>query len=113
MKCVPGAMTDQRQDIQGVVVFPPLLWGGARLIGLLLHWIWPVHPLHSTVARVAGVVLFVLSLAVALWAERAMHRAGTEIRPDRPSTAIVTDGPYRFSRNPIYLASAGLVAAIS
>ena len=37
-----------------------------------------------------------------------MKRAGTNVRPDQPSLAIVTDGPFRFSRNPMYLATTGL-----
>ena len=32
-----------------------------------------------------------------------MHRAGTDVRPDRPTSNLVVEGPYRFTRNPIYL----------
>src|SRR5262245_29547856 len=106
-------MASEQRDVPGVLVFPPLLWGGALVLGLVLHWIWPIHPFTSAIARILGALLFLASLAVAIGAERAMQRAGTEIRPDRPSSAIVTDGPFRYSRNPIYIASAGLVAGIS
>jgi protein-S-isoprenylcysteine O-methyltransferase Ste14 len=106
-------MSSDKQDVPGVVVFPPILWGGALAVGLVLHWIWPIHPFRSLTARLLGAGLFIVSLAVAVWAERTMQRAGTEIRPDRPTSAIVTDGPFRYSRNPVYIASAGLTAAIS
>lgn len=43
----------------------------------------------------AGLLLFLSSL-------RAMRQAGTGLRPDRPTSSLVTEGPYRFTRNPIY-----------
>jgi protein-S-isoprenylcysteine O-methyltransferase Ste14 len=63
--------------------------------------------------RVAGLVILVMSIILARSAETAMKRAGTNIRPDRPTLAIVTDGPFRFSRNPLYLAAAGLYLAVA
>ena len=106
-------MMAEKPDAPGVIVFPPLLFGGALLVGLLVHWAWPVHPLPRTISRVSGALLFVGSIALARWAERAMHHAGTNVRPDRPTLAIVSSGPFRYSRNPLYIASTGLVAAIA
>jgi protein-S-isoprenylcysteine O-methyltransferase Ste14 len=63
--------------------------------------------------RPAGLVILVLSLVLARSAEAAMKRAGTSIRPDQPTLAIVTDGPFRFSRNPLYLATVGLYVAVA
>jgi len=42
-----------------------------------------------------------------------MHRAGTNVRPDRPATALVTGGPFRFSRNPLYLSLITLYVGIT
>ena len=42
-----------------------------------------------------------------------MRRAGTNVDPREPSTAIVTDGPYRFTRNPLYLSMALIYAGIA
>ena len=50
-----------------------------------------------------GVVLAVVSASLAIWAERVMKAAGTNVRPDRPALTIVRSGPYRFTRNPMYL----------
>jgi len=45
---------------------------------------------------------------------RSGHEArGTNVRPDQPSLAIVTDGPFRFSRNPMYLATTGLYLGLT
>ena len=42
-----------------------------------------------------------------------MKRAGTNLRPDRPATVVVTDGPFRFSRNPLYLSLIALYLGIT
>ena len=60
-----------------------------------------------------GAVLLVGSAVLAKWGESTMHRAGTNVRPDRPTTAIVVDGPFRYTRNPLYLATTGLYVGVS
>jgi len=100
-------------DSPRVVVFPPLLFGGALAIGLAFHWIWPAHPLPSLPARVVGLALIVASGLLARSGEAAMKRAGTNIRPDQPTLALVFDGPFRFTRNPLYVALTGLYVGIA
>jgi protein-S-isoprenylcysteine O-methyltransferase Ste14 len=52
---------------------------------------------------VAGIVLSVLAIGMAIVARRTMEAAGTNVNPLLPTTAIVTTGPFRFSRNPLYM----------
>jgi protein-S-isoprenylcysteine O-methyltransferase Ste14 len=73
----------------------------------------PVHPLPVVPSRRVGVILLVASGLLARLAEAAMKRAGTNIRPDQPALAIVSNGPFRFSRNPLYLALTGLYLGIA
>ena len=100
-------------DAPGVVVFPPALFAVTLVLGLVLHWLRPVSLLPPLAARLAGLVVLVLSWWLVHSAEAAMKRAGTNVRPDQPSLAIVTDGPFRFSRNPMYLATTGLYLGIT
>lgn len=51
-----------------------------------------------------GVILTIAAIALFVLAARTFRIAGTPIPGNRPTTAIVRTGPYRFSRNPIYLA---------
>jgi protein-S-isoprenylcysteine O-methyltransferase Ste14 len=97
----------------GVGVNPPLVYAGALAAGLVIHRARPVGILPSRAARVAGAALIGLSLSTALTAFAALRRAGTSPRPDRPTTALVTSGPYRYTRNPIYLSMAGLFAGVA
>ena len=77
----------------------------------MLTWLWPLPlafpgavPLGVTIVA-AAIVLFVLSV-------RALRAASTPVPGNRPTTAVVRTGPYRFSRNPIYLAFSALQAGI-
>src|SRR3989442_4521853 len=51
-----------------------------------------------------GVALVIAGFALVSWARGAQARAGTNVNPSQPTTAIVSDGPYTFTRNPVYLA---------
>lgn len=100
-------------DTPNVLVLPPLLFGGALALGLLLHWVFPVPVINLWGARVLGAVLLLASGGLAFAAERVMHRAGTNVRPDRPTLTIVSNGPFRFTRNPLYLALIGLYVGVT
>jgi len=96
-----------------VLVWPPLLYGGAFLLGLVLHWVAPVGRMPALPARLGGAVCLILGAGVAHSGEKVMHRAGTNIRPDLPSTALVTDGPFRFTRNPLYVGLTLMYAGVA
>jgi protein-S-isoprenylcysteine O-methyltransferase Ste14 len=90
-------------DNAGVAVLPPLLYGAALLFILALRWFWPIPILGHAVALWLGLALVVFGVGIAAWGRRTMHAAGTNISPLRPATAVVTTGPFRFSRNPLYV----------
>jgi protein-S-isoprenylcysteine O-methyltransferase Ste14 len=89
----------------GVLVFPPVLFALTLVTGCVLQWLFPLPFWQATWSRrILGALLFLAALSFARWGERTMQRAGTNVRPDRPSTAIVEDGPFHYTRNPLYLA---------
>ena len=59
--------------------------------------------LPETLADWIGVVFVLASIPIAITAFRAMSRAQTSFDPRKPTTAIVTAGPFRYSRNPMYI----------
>jgi protein-S-isoprenylcysteine O-methyltransferase Ste14 len=80
---------------------PPVLAAGAIAAAWVLQRILPVS-LGPPAPALGGMVIF-LALALIGWALLVLARAGNDPRPDRPDTAMVEAGPFRFSRNPIYL----------
>ena len=93
---------EKQRDVPGVIAPPPLIVLGFLLLGLALDWLRPVPLLPATAQYAIGAALIVLAGALALSAFVRFFRARTPIPTRQPTTALVTGGPYRFSRNPIY-----------
>jgi protein-S-isoprenylcysteine O-methyltransferase Ste14 len=91
-------------DTAGVAVRPPVLWMVLFLIGFGLDWLSPLPflPTDAPLPWIGGAV-FAAGLALAVASFRNFIRAGTNVPTNRPTTAIVTSGPYRITRNPIYI----------
>ena len=106
-------MADHSTDSPGIIACPPLVFLGAFGLGLLWHWLMPLQALPLAFSRVLGTVLCLASGVVGIWGRVTMGRAGTNVRPDRPVNALVTDGPFRFSRNPLYLSLTALYLGIT
>jgi protein-S-isoprenylcysteine O-methyltransferase Ste14 len=83
---------------------PPLIYGAAIAIGLACQWLWPRPVLSGVWLGPLGGGLIVAALVLLAAAVQRFRAAGTPVPARKPTTAIVRTGPYRFSRNPIYLA---------
>src|SRR5215510_10622219 len=91
-------------DTAHVLILPPLLYGAVFVIELLLHLVFPLHILPVTLARGIGMICVLVSAPLALMTFRTLARAHTPVDPLKPTTALVTEEPFCYSRNPIYLA---------
>jgi protein-S-isoprenylcysteine O-methyltransferase Ste14 len=101
------------QDNPGIQVPPPLIYLLALLLGLLLDRRLHVPFLPRRVARVLGWPLVGGGMALAAWFARTMRGADTTLRPDKPVSSLVQDGPFRYSRNPGYLSLTMLYTGIA
>lgn len=102
---------NRSKDAPDVAFHPPILVAALALTGWMLWREAPVAFLPAVAARPLGGLLGTASFVLFSWAALALHRAGTNIPTNLSATALVTSGPYRFSRNPIYLGLAlGFVA---
>src|SRR5438094_349844 len=91
-----------------VIIRPPLAWALAVIAGLALDWLAPLPFVPADLpAGWLGALVFAFALALAAWAIVTMTRAGSNVPTNRPTTTIVESGPYRFTRNPIYLGMFG------
>ena len=101
-------------DAPQILVLPPVLVGGTLLLGVPIHYlVWTVTLLPAPLARVLGFTLFVAAGLLAHLAHNAMKRVGTNVLPTRPTLALATDGPYRFTRNPLYIAAIGVYLGVT
>ena len=95
----------------GVVAPPPLIHAVGLGLGFVLEWLLGGGTFGDW--RWAGIPLVLAGAALNASFIARFARAGTAVEPWKPTTAIVTEGPYRFTRNPAYLGMALLIAGIA
>ena len=107
------ALVTELRDRPGVLILPPLLYLATIVVGLLLHWMVPLVMPLPTIVRWAGGVLIAVSFALAISARQVFARAGTNVNPMEPTTALVRSGPFRWTRNPMYVSMNGALVGIA
>ena len=110
----PGfSVRSGERDNAGVIALPPLIYGAAFALGLSIHLLFPIQLLPRNPALWLGTLLIPVSVAIVASAIRVMDRANTTHDVRKPSTATVTDGAFRFTRNPMYLSMTLLYLGIA
>ncbi|MBI1823622.1 MAG: isoprenylcysteine carboxylmethyltransferase family protein, partial [Nitrospirae bacterium] len=104
---------DEKKDKPGVIAPPPLIYLTALIAALPLYLVFSVHLLPGRLGPVLGIFLMSIGVFLAIWAFRVMRAAKTNVNPYQPATALVTDGPFRYSRNPLYMALTLLYCGIT
>jgi protein-S-isoprenylcysteine O-methyltransferase Ste14 len=106
-------LSDKGPDLP---VLPPILLLGALVIAIILDFL-PLHfmapPVGFNAQTVIGVIIAVVGLGIGFSALRLFRHSGTSPNPREATTLVVTDGPYRFTRNPMYLGFVLLLLGIA
>lgn len=94
------------KETAGVAVRPPLLFLSGLLVGAVAGWLVPLDAgpaLAGPPRWIAGAAVALVGVTLMAWSLRLFSASGTPVQTSKATNAIVTTGPYRFSRNPIYL----------
>jgi protein-S-isoprenylcysteine O-methyltransferase Ste14 len=105
-------MSDER-DNPGISVPPPLIYVVPLALGLLLDRRAHLPFLPRGVSRGLGWSLLGGGIVLNGWFLKTIHNAEVPIRTDRPVPRLTTEGPFRYTRNPSYLALAVIYAGIA
>jgi len=105
------------RDNAGVIAPPPLLALAVVVIGLALDWLLPAYLLTLLLSLedriVIGALLIAVGLGLAVSALGTFRSARTHAEPWKPSTALVTDGIFKWLRNPMYVGAISILAGLS
>lgn len=95
-------MSDERPSI---VPWPPVLFAAAVVAGVVLGGVYPLPwpGLDDRPARLAGYALGLAGAALSAWGILTLIRARTTFLPNKAANRLVTEGAFRFRRNPIYM----------
>jgi len=100
-----------RKDRKGLL--PPAYLGGAVLLMAALHVLLPARRVIPWPYNCTGAALIVAGGVLNLWADRLFKTTRTTVKPFEPPSGLVTDGPYRLSRHPMYLGMAAAVVGLA
>ena len=102
-------------DVAGVIALPPLIFLGFLAAATVLEAILPlpIPVAHSLASYVAGVALAASGFGMIAMGTRRFAAAGTNIPPTLPTTALVVDGIYGRTRNPLYLGTTLIYLGLS
>jgi protein-S-isoprenylcysteine O-methyltransferase Ste14 len=93
------------------IPWPPILLVSLTMLAIVLNIVAPLE-IGISGTRSLGVILIAAALGIDLWAMKTLNDSRTTILPNRGSSHLVTAGPFRYSRNPIYLANMMLMAGM-
>lgn len=91
---------------------PPWIIGIPFVVGMTLQWIFPLRFPFRWICLSLGGLCGVPAVAILMAARRAFRRARTSMLPARRSRVLLTDGPFKFTRNPLYLGLVLLYAGV-
>ena len=96
-----------------VRIIPPLVYLAGLVAGHLLNRWFPIDIFPDRAVWYVSAIFLLLGVPLSASAMVNFSRAGTTIRPDRASSALVVAGPYRFTRNPMYVGLAAVYLGLA
>ena len=94
------------EDFAGAIAFPPYIHLAFVILGLILQFVWPVSVFPLLWQLSLPILLLIMVYLLGKNAAPQFSKKGTTLGVSTPTTAIITEGAYRYSRNPIYLGMA-------
>ena len=98
------AETEPASDTAGVIAPPPVIYLPALVLALVSDALWPFACVAGPVGHLLGGGLVLVGVLIMPFVLREFARASTSFNVMRPSAAVIRSGPFRFSRNPSYVA---------
>ncbi len=100
-------LKSNQDDRVGVIVPAPLIYLACLIVGLLIGVFHPIRLALPNLVTIGIGLVFIVAAGVIVWLSiPTMRKAGISTDPSRPPMKLVVGGPFRFSRNPIYVSLA-------
>ncbi len=110
-------MNEKLPDNANVIALPPFIFLGFFIVGFILHYFFRLFLVESprldSILNIIGTALIIVSLILPVLAFKALEKSKTTHKVSKPTTAIVSNGIFRYTRNPIYLSGFILFIGIS
>lgn len=87
----------------GVRLHPPVIYAISILAAIGLDKLYRLPMPFDLSGRLYGGMVLTVAIVLAGWSLLQFRKKNTDVRPDRPDSALITSGPFRYSRNPLYI----------
>lgn len=104
----PEASREDEPEPATILAQGPILVIGAFAVGGLLHLVVPLSVFPTPANIVAGAALLVIGVGIVVWGLVTLRRSDESPDHEKEPDALITEGPFAYSRNPLYL---GLLVA--
>ena len=94
-------------------LLPPSYFWSALVLTIVLHFVLPVMQIIPSPYRYLGIILIVFGVVINLWTDSLFKKAQTTVKPYQKPSAMLTSGPFRISRHPMYLGMASLLFGVA
>lgn len=94
-------------------ILPPTYLLLSILIMLALHFLLPVRKIIPSPYRYLGIVPMIIGILLNIWSDQIFKKVKTTVKPFEQSSRLVAQGPYRFSRHPMYLGMILILAGLA
>ena len=98
----------EKNDNPGVKLAPPIVYLGLGLIGVGMEYVIPLSIGIDSPSNYLGVGVIIVSIVSLGFMFKLFKRYETEIDPWKTTSKIITTGPYKYSRNPVYIFACGV-----
>lgn len=86
-----------------VKIEPPAFLFIMIVIAVILHFVLPVYKIIQGPLRLSGIILIIIGVWLNIWADNIFKRIKTTVKPYEKPSSLTVEGPFKFSRNPMYL----------
>lgn len=108
-----ASKTDTNTDHPDILVRPPKMVAAGLVIALVLDIVWAVNICPLWFQIMIGLPLLAGGLYLMGWARRDFKAHDTPVSTEKPVREVVTDGPYVYTRNPIYIGGAAALFGLA
>lgn len=93
-------------------ILPPTYFFICLVIAVLLHFFFPITQIINFPVNWSGLLFLLAGAILNIWADQLFKRNNTTVKPDETPTLLIKNGPFRFSRNPMYLGMEFLLVGV-
>ncbi|MDY7009357.1 MAG: isoprenylcysteine carboxylmethyltransferase family protein [Planctomycetota bacterium] len=106
---MPGRKSERKQN----KILPPTWLVASILIMLALHFLLPLRKVIPSPYRYLGILPMIIGILLNVWSDQLFKKNKTTVKPFEQSSRLITQGPYRFSRHPMYLGMVLILAGLA